>query len=124
MVTNSFFISLLHFIVSDRSGSARSTKSNNRSTGVTVANSDLLPEKEDSVICRPLTDANGLLTVDVATTIIQIPDTKDHAKSKDAAAVKVKDPAREKDVNRERLIVLANNKTNCGNPQVIVTAET
>ncbi|XP_022654818.1 pyrokinin-1 receptor-like [Varroa jacobsoni] len=98
----------------DRSGS---NKLNNRGTPVTVANSDLLPEKSDSVVRRPLTDANGLLTVDVAPTIIQIPETKDTTKNKESKT-KMKDAT-----NRERLIALANNKTN-GNPQVIVTTET
>lgn len=82
-----------------------------------MANSDLLPEKSDSVVRRPLTDANGLLTVDVAPTIIQIPETKDTTKNKESKT-KMKEAT-----NRERLIALANNKTN-GNPQVIVTTET
>lgn len=116
----SLFMFCNGLFVSDRSGSTRSNKSNNRGTPISVANSDLLPEKDD--ICRPaLTDANGLLTVDVASTIIPIIDTSDNVKTPDDAKVKV---ATGKDSNnREKLIVLANNKTNSG-PQIIVTTET
>ncbi|OQR72296.1 neuropeptides capa receptor-like [Tropilaelaps mercedesae] len=109
---------------SDRSGGTRSNKLNNRGSSATVANSDLLPEKDDTSICKPVTDANGLLTVDVAPTIVPISETRDNPKNKGREGSKAKDVGRDRDVNTERLIVLTNNKTNCRNPQVIVTTET